>query len=271
MPVSNHLNSLIALVFAFGLLNCGEGSVPPPALDLAGVRVVDLSYAYDESTLYWPTSPSAFELEVLHQGPTDAGFFYSANSISTPEHGGTHLDAPFHFSGDGWTVDQIPIERLIGPAVVVDVADRALDDSDYRLAVEDVERWEANHGEVPEGAIVLVRTGWGAKWPDAKAYLGDDTPGDPSNLHFPGYGEQAAHWLVNERAVAVLGIDTASIDHGPSRQFLAHQAAAAGNVPALENIANLDQLPPTGAWVLALPMKIGGGSGGPVRIAALVP
>lgn len=246
-----------------------EGAAGP--VDLERYRLVDLTHPFDETTLYWPTSPSGFELEELHHGPTAAGFFYSAYRLCAPEHGGTHLDAPVHFAESGQAADEIPLERLVGPAVVLDVAEQAAADPDYRLTVADLEGWEARHGPVPEGAIVLLRTGWGERWPDREAYLGDDTPGDASNLHFPSYGVEAARYLVEERRAAVLGVDTASIDYGPAADFPVHQVTAAADVPGLENVANLGELPPAGAWVLALPMKIGGGSGGPVRIVALVP
>ncbi len=266
----------LGLVAAALIAGCAEPPTPEPAaarppVDLVHYELVDLSHAYDADTVYWPTSPSAFELTELAWGETEDGYFYSANSISTPEHGGTHLDAPIHFAAERWTVDQVPLERLVGPAVVLDVAARAAEDPDYLLTREDVEGWEASHGPVPEGSIVLLRTGWGARWPDAASYLGDDTPGDASNLHFPSYGAAAARYLVEERRVAVLGVDTASIDHGPSTDYLVHRIANDANVPGLENVANLERLPPVGAWVMALPMKIAGGSGGPVRIAALVP
>ncbi len=244
---------------------------PPGPIDLTNYRLVDLTHTYDEDTVYWPTSPSEFELEQLAYGETDAGFFYAANALSTPEHGGTHLDAPIHFAADRWTTDQVPLERLIGPAVVLDVTERAVADADYRLSLEDVTAWEERHGDVPAGAIVLLRTGWSARWPDAAAYLGDDTPGDASNLHFPSFGGEATRHLVETRRVSVLGVDTASIDHGPSRDFIVHRIANEANVPGLENLTGLEELPAVGAWVIALPMKIGGGSGGPVRIVALVP
>ena len=240
----------------------------PPALDAA--RVVDLSHPFDERTLYWPTATSGFKLESLHRGMTPAGFFYAANSFCAPEHGGTHLDAPVHFAEGRQTLNQVPIERLIAPAAVIDVTRAAAADADYRLTVQDVSAWEARHGRIPEGAIVLLRTGWAARWPDAKRYFGDDTAGDASRLHFPSYGAEAARQLVEERKVAVLGVDTASIDYGPSKDFAVHQIAARANVPGLENLADLGALPESGAWVAALPMKIGGGSGGPVRVVALM-
>lgn len=264
----------VCLAAALGCAPPAPEVAPAPpdlAAAFAAVEIVDLTWAFGEDTLYWPTSPSAFQLERLAYGPTEAGFFYASNALSTPEHGGTHLDAPIHFGEGRWASDEIPVDRLIGPGVVIDVSAQAAADADYRLTRADVEAWEAEHGAVPEGAIVLLRTGWGQYWPDALRYLGDDTPGDASNLHFPSYGQDAAELLVNERGVAVLGVDTASIDHGPSTDFIVHQIANGANVPGLENVAHLDRVPATGAWILALPMKIAGGSGGPLRIVALVP
>ena len=248
-----------------------EGASAGPPLNLQGVRVVDLTHAFDDKTIYWPTSPSTFKLDRLAYGKTEAGFFYASNALCTPEHGGTHLDAPIHFAEGKRTADQIPLEQLMAPAVVIDVSAKAAADPDYRLTAEDVRAWEAKHGPVQQGAIVLLRTGWGKRWPDRKRYMGDDKPGDASNLHFPSYGAEAARYLVEQRKVGVLGVDTASIDHGPSKDFIVHQIANGANVPGLENVASLEEVPETGAWVIALPMKIAGGSGGPVRIVALVP
>ncbi len=240
-------------------------------LDMTAVRIVDLTHAFDERTIYWPTSPSTFEMKNLHYGLTGGGYFYSANSFCAPEHGGTHLDAPIHFAKGKWTADEVPIDRLVGPAIVIDVRGPAADDPDYRLSVADVERWEASHGAIPKGAIVLLRTGWDERWPSRAAYLGDDTPGDASNLHFPAFGAEAAEYLVAKRKVHAIGVDTASIDHGPSSDFPVHRIVAEANVPALENLKGLDALPDVGAWIVAAPMKIAGGSGGPARVIALVP
>lgn len=240
------------------------------AIDLSAHAVVDLSHPYNGDTLYWPTSPSRFVLERLSFGRSEGGWFYAANAFCTPEHGGTHLDAPIHFAEGAHAVDRIPLERLIGPAVVIDIAAKAAKSPDYVLTPEDVVAFEAHHGHIPEGAIVLLRTGWSRYWPDAAEYLGDDTPGDASNLHFPSFGPAAAALLVR-RGVAALGVDTASIDPGVSTDFPVHRLIGPHNVPALENLARLDALPPTGATLIALPMKIEGGSGGPVRAIALVP
>jgi kynurenine formamidase len=234
--------------------------------DLGRSSLVDLTWPFDEQTLYWPTSPTGFELKQLAHGRTAAGYFYAANSFCAPEHGGTHLDAPIHFAEGKRTNDEIPVEQLVAPAVVIDVSTQAAANADYRLSAEDVRAWEARHGRIDERTIVLLRTGWGKRYPDRKAYFGDP----PDNLHFPSYGEDAARVLVEERRVGALGVDTASIDYGQSRDFIVHQIASAANVPGLENVANLEQMPERGAWVIALPMKIRGGSGGPVRIIGVL-
>lgn len=246
-------------------------AAPAQVIDLTGYDVVDLTHPLNAEAVFWPTSPSRFALQQLAYGETDGGWFYSANAFSTPEHGGTHLDAPIHFDGKGQTVDQVPLARLMGPAVVIDIQQQAGSNPDYRLSAEDVAAFESEHGTIPLAAIVLLRTGWSDRWPDVKAYLGDDTPGDASNLHFPSFGPDAAAVLVKAREVAVLGVDVASIDYGASTDFMVHRIAASSNVPGLENLTNLDRLPATGALVIALPTKIEGGSGGPVRVVALVP
>jgi kynurenine formamidase len=256
---------LAVLVFLPLALGAAE-----PAFDLAAARVVDLTHPFDGRTLYWPTAPSAFELKELQRGPTPGGFFYSANALCTPEHGGTHLDAPIHFADERRTTDAVPVGDLVRPAIVLDVTAQASKDPDYRLSEEYIRQWERARGRIPDRAIVLLRTGWSVRWGNRKAYLGDDKPGDASNLHFPSYGVDAARFLIEERKVAALGVDTASIDHGPSKDFPVHRLAAAADVPGIENVTNLDQMPARGAWVAALPMKIAGGSGGPLRIVGLV-
>jgi kynurenine formamidase len=248
-------------------------AVSPPGSagpDLTSARLVDLTHPFDAHTIYWPTSPGAFELKTLSAGKTPGGWFYSSNSFCAPEHGGTHLDAPHHFAENGLTADQIPLRKLVAPAVVIDVRPQAAANPDYRLSQIDVKAWESAHGHIVPDSIVLLRTGWSERWPDRKRYLGDDRPGDASNLHFPSYGEDGAK-LLFERRVAAIGLDTASIDYGPSKDFPVHRLAGEAGVPGFENVANLGELPETGAWVIALPMKIAGGSGGPLRIVAVVP
>jgi len=266
-PMRTVTGARLGLMF----LLLASAAVAAQAVDLTRHRVVDLTHAFGPSTLFWPTAPTGFIHERLSYGPAPGGWFYSAYAYAAPEHGGTHLDAPIHFDKDGRTSDQVPVEQFIGPAVVVDVTAKAAEDPDYRLTRADVTGWEARHGRIPRGAIVVLRTGWEARWPDAKRYLGDDTPGDASRLHFPSYGEGAARLLVTERQVVALGADVASIDYGASTDFIVHRIAAAAGVLGLENLANLSALPPLGATIIALPMKIENGSGGPLRAIALVP
>ena len=247
-----------------------EAAHPRPA-DFATARVVDLTYTFDATTLYWPTSPTTFKLESLSFGDTPGGWFYAANTFCAPEHGGTHLDAPIHFAREGWTADQLPVDRLLVPAYVLDFVAQASANHDATLGAEDVRRWESSHGQIPAGSMVLLRTGWGSRYPDRKKYFGDDTPGDATHLHFPSFGKDAAELLVRERKVFGLGVDTPSIDNGPSKTFEVHRIATAVNVFGLENLANLSEVPEEGAWILIAPMKIGGGSGGPVRAFAVIP
>ena len=243
-----------------------------PALSLADATVIDLTHAFGEDTIYWPTDTEGFVLETVSQGMTDAGYWYEAHRFRAAEHGGTHLDAPVHFAAGKWAADEIPLERLVGPGVVVDVGAAAAADADYQVTVADLERWEAAHGRLPDGAILLLRTGFGARWPDRAAYLGTDRRGPQAvaELHFPGLHPDAARWLVEERAIDAVGLDTPSIDRGQSTLFESHRILFAANVPAFENVAHLDRLPPAGFTVIALPMKIRGGSGGPLRIIAVM-
>jgi kynurenine formamidase len=241
------------------------------SIDLSRYRLVDLTHAFGANTLYWPTSPGRFRLDRLAYGQTPGGYFYAAYAFSTPEHGGTHLDAPIHFAANGATADRVRLEQLVAPAVVIDVSAKAAADPVYRLTPDDVQAFERRNGRIARGTIVLLRTGWSTRWPNRLAYFGDATPGDASKLRFPSYGSDAADLLVRGRGVAALGVDVASIDYGPSTDFRVHRIAAAANVPGLENLTRLDELPPTGALIIALPMKIEGGSGGPLRAIALVP
>lgn len=247
------------------------GAAKAQTIDIASSKVVDLSHPYDARTIYWPTEPTGFQLKQEHKGLTKGGFFYYSNAFCSPEHGGTHIDAPMHFAEGHWTNSDIPLDRLIRPAVVIDVSAKASLNPDYALSPADIAAWEETNGRIPDGAIVLLRTGWSARWPDRKAYMGDDTPGAVSNLHFPSYGPEAATLLVSERHVSLIGLDTASVDIGPSQDFLVHRIIGAANVPGLENLTNLDQLPATGAIVMAMPMKIAQGSGAPTRVIAFAP
>jgi kynurenine formamidase len=253
-------------------LSCGGGPTLGAAFSGEGVEWIDLSYAYDGNTIFWPTA-RPFEVEVVAAGVTDAGFYYAANNFCMAEHGGTHLDAPVHFAEGRHAADEIPLDRLVGPAVVVDVSDSAAADPDYQVRAEDLTEWEAVHGRIPDRSILLLRTGWGERWPDRERYLGTAREGPEAVpfLHFPGLHPDAARWLVENRTIDAVGIDTPSIDYGQSTLFETHRILYAENIPGFENVANLDRLPMVGAYVVALPMKIAGGSGGPLRIVGVVP
>lgn len=248
------------------------GTVRPCAAQGPSGRPVDLTHEFGDSTIYWPTA-APFQLEVLAHGRTEGGWWYAANSFRAAEHGGTHLDAPIHFAEEGRTAAEIPLDDLIGPAVVVDVMEAAATNPDLLIDVRSLEAWEGSQGRIPDRSIVLLRTGWSERWPDAERYLGTSRRGADAvaELHFPGLDPAAAAWLVTERRVRAVGIDTASIDRGQSTDFRAHQVLAEANVPIFENVADLERVPPTGAWVVALPMKIAEGTGGPLRIVAFVP
>jgi kynurenine formamidase len=244
---------------------------PLCAAQVPSGTIVDLTHAYDEQTIYWPTE-AGFALEKRADGVTEKGFYYASNAFCSPEHGGTHIDAPIHFFKGRDTVDEIPLERLMGAGIVVDVSAACAKDRDYQVRVEDFVAWEKRHGRVPEGAIVLLRTGFGKFWPDRVKYMGTDERGSEAvaKLHFPGLHPEAAKWLATARSIKAVGLDTPSIDYGQSTDFASHVTLFERNIPAFENVASLDRLPEKGFDVIALPMKIKGGSGGPVRIVAVV-
>jgi kynurenine formamidase len=242
----------------------------PATTRIDHAKLVDLSHTFGPETIYWPTA-EPFKLRRVAYGRAAGGYWYVAYNLSMAEHGGTHMDAPIHFAEGKITAAEVPLANCIGPAVVIDVSEQSSRDRDYRMTVEDVRRWERRHGRIPRDAIVVMNSGWGKFWPDKKRYLGTDKPMDVANLHFPGFSKEAAEFLVRERDVAALAIDTPSIDYGQSTDFIAHQVLNGANKPAFENVANVDRLPPTGATFIALPLKIEDGSGGPARIVAVLP
>jgi len=260
------------VVVLLGLVIVSACSSPPAGVLFPKGEIVDLSHTYDSQTIYWPTA-EGFQLRRDADGVTPAGYYYAANSFFTSEHGGTHMDAPIHFAQGHPTVDKIPVDRLIGPAVVIDVVPQSQSDADYQVTTADLQRFEQEHGAIPMDAIVLLRTGFSSRWPGAERYLGTTLRGDEGarNLHFPGLHPDAARWIAANRPIRAIGIDTASIDYGPSTLFESHRALYEHDIPAFENLTALDRLPVTGAYVIALPMKVGGGSGAPLRAIAILP
>lgn len=268
--------SLLVLFALFGACS-GPSTSPveqkhPEAIAFADLRWIDLTHPFSASTIYWPNNPTGFELDTQYAGVTPGGWYYSANKLSAPEHGGTHVDAPVHFAEQGQSMDEVGVDQLIGPACVIDVSAAVGEDADHLVSVAEVEAWEKKHGEIPPHSIVLIRTGWGRYYDDRVKCLGTAEHGEAAipQLHFPGIDPDLAQWLVDKRQPMAVGLDTPSTDRGQSTDFRTHRILAAKNICGLENVANLEQLPPTGAFVVALPMKIKDGTGAPLRIVAAV-
>lgn len=258
------------LFFALVLSAC-QPQAPTPNLFPSGT-IVDLSHPYNKETVYWPTA-EGFRLSVDAAGFTEAGYYYMANSFCTSEHGGTHVDAPIHFAAERHTMEQVPLENMMGQAIVVDVTEQAAQDRDYQIDVAALVAWEAVHGPLPDGSIVLFRTGFAQYWPDRVRYMGTDERGPEAvaKLHFPGLHPEAAAWMIANRNIKAVGIDTPSIDFGQSSLYESHQLLFKENIPAFENVGRMDTLPAKDFVVIALPMKIEGGSGAPLRIIAILP
>lgn len=269
---------LISAVLSVLLISCNTKTTPKPEEtnasnpSLSTKTIVDLSHAYSKETIYWVTAKE-FELDTVFAGDTDKGFYYSANNFATAEHGGTHIDAPIHFSKTGQTVEAIPLEKLVGAAIKIDVSANAKNNPDYMISSADLKDWEAKAGKsIPEGSIVLLQTGFSEYYPNKEKYLGTTERGDHAVelLHFPGLSPEAAQWLVDQRNIHAIGIDTPSIDYGQSALFESHVILLSKNIPAFENLTNLEKLPNEGFDIVALPMKIKGGTGAPLRIIALL-
>jgi kynurenine formamidase len=266
MRIGSHAARAAALLALPLLASCsvaiGRRSAGGP-IDLARYTLVDLTHEVAADAAAWPGSRDPFKLDTITASATGAMFRLTLN-----EHFATHLDAPRHASGTGWTSEQIPLSRLVAPVVVIDVTAQSAGDRDYALSVADLELHERQFGAIPKGAIVLLRTGWARFWADPARYFGADAA-PRSVLHFPSFGVESARALVT-RGVAMLGVDSPSTDVGSAPGFAVHGVLGAANVPALENLADLSALPRTGALLLALPIKTRGGSGGPVRVVALI-
>jgi kynurenine formamidase len=234
-------------------------------------KFLDMTYPYDANTIYWPTA-KAFHLNKLFWGVNERGWWYASNEYSASEHGGTHADAPIHFARNGRTMDQIPLNEWIGPAVKIDVVQKCDENRDYLLSVDDIMDWEKQHSNIPQEAWVIMYTGIGTKYyPDKKKVLGTDKIGEEAlpDLSFPGFSPKSVKFLTEERMIKGIAIDTPSIDYGKSKDFEVHQILFAANKLALENIANLDKLPPSGAMLYVIPMLISEGTGAPARVFAV--
>jgi kynurenine formamidase len=236
-------------------------------------KLLDMTYPFDESSIYWPTAKS-FKLDKVSWGISDGGWWYASNEFAASEHGGTHADAPIHFAQNGRTIGQIPLAEWIGPAVKVDVGEKCAQNRDYLLSAEDIRNWEKGYGKIPDGAWVIMSTGIGTRYyPDRMKVLGTEKTGAEAlaELSFPGFSPQAVEFLVKDRNIRGIAIDTPSIDYGKSKDFKVHQILFAADKLALENIANLDKLPARGATLYVIPMLIKEGTGAPARVFAILP
>jgi len=256
---------LVCLCLVLVAWSCLVGS------DIQG-KLLDMTYAYDESTIYWPTAKS-FKLVKVAWGISEGGWWYASNEYSASEHGGTHVDAPIHFAQGGRTIGQIPLEEWVGPAVKIDVVKKCEMNRNYQLSVEDIKNWERKYGNIPDQAWVIMYTGLDTKYyPDKKKVLGTEKTGQEAvaELSFPGFSPESVEFLLKERKITGIAIDTPSIDYGQSKDFKVHRILFAADKLALENIANLDKLPPSGAMLYVIPMFIKDGTGAPARVFAIL-
>jgi len=236
-------------------------------------RLLDMTYAYDEHTIYWPNA-TPFKLTSEFKGMTEHGYWYAANFYAASEHGGTHADAPLHFAKDGRTIDQIPLTDWIGQAVKIDARPQCAHNRDYLLSVADIQNWEKKYGRIPAGAWVIMYTGIGTQfYPDPKRVLGTDKKGLSAiaELSFPAFSRESAEFLTKSRNIKGIAIDTPSIDYGKSQDFWVHRIICGADKLGLENIANLDKLPIKGATLYVIPMSIKGATGAPARVFAILP
>lgn len=222
-------------------------------------EVVDLTHSLPASGFEKPRK-SGYRLETV-------ALSERISSSASSEQFATRIEAPALLGRGMWTVDQIPAGRLIGPLVVLDVSASAKGNADYEISVQDIARWEQDNGQIPLGAVVMARTGWGSRWNSVKNYRNEDAKGVK---HFPGYSEEAARFLAEGRNALGLGIDTANLDRGSARSAAVEQYALIHGLYLLTNVANLERMPANGAVAMVAPAKVAGGATAPVRILALV-
>lgn len=227
--------------------------------------VVDLTNTFTNDTIYWKDGESFhLDIEVI---PGSNDEWSQRDSISEATHGGTHIDAPLHCAKGGWSVADIPIERLMYvPIVKLDIRPQAEADPNYSVTLSDIRDWESRYGTVPDGCLFLLETGQCRFWPNRTAYMGLDENGD---RHFPSLTPEAATFLTTERRPYGMGVDGPSLDHYP--ELNVHRILAAASLYSTENLACLSRVPATGAIGIVLPMKIQGASGAPVRVVATLP
>ncbi len=259
--------SLILIVLLFSSCHSYLANSPANLNDVMDGKctIIDLTYPLNSNNAYWPgPSYSPFKYKTVATLKNNGVF---SGTYSTPEHLGTHIDAPNHFENNQLSVDKLKLENLIGHAAVIDISTKTERNADYQLTVEDIILWEKLNGQIQDGSIVLLNTGWWKKWNDYDKYKNAD---EDNELHFPGYSKDAARFLIEKRNIRGIGIDTLSADYGISTDFAVHHIINGAHKYILENVANLDKLPPKGAILIIAPIKIEGGSGGQARIWAIL-
>lgn len=259
--------ALLPWALVLGAEQANPAAALVEAVQRGQMKVVDLTHPLDDQSPYWPEgrAGSPFHARIAGTFEHDG---YFALLVEFPEHFATHMDAPLHFDPQGESLDRIPVENFLSAAIVVDVRAATRSNQDYRVTAADLENWVRVYGPMPRSCTVLVRTGWASRWPSQRDYMNQDAQGV---LHFPGLSVEAARYLLDHAHPVAIGIDTASIDYGPSKGFEAHHLTMRAGLYHLENLANLELLPETSACIIALPMKLRGGSGSPTRVVALVP
>jgi Predicted metal-dependent hydrolase len=252
----------------FGLGAAVAAALPVGSAHAATVRrttfrnVVDLTHVLGTQ---FPLFPGAAPFRIQQAVSHDKDGYYGS-ILTYWEHSGTHMDAPVHFAPNGLFVDQLRIENLVVPAVVINMTEKVRRDPDAVVTPDDIRAWERRYGRIPDNAAVLMASGWGARAGSVEAFRNTDSSGV---MHFPGFGKEAIDFLLTERRIAGIGVDTLSLDHGPSKTFAVHYTLLPTNRWGLENLANLESIPPGGATLFVGAPKIASGSGGPTRVMAV--
>lgn len=237
----------------------GATMTAPPALAQGARRVTDMTHLFSPD---FPTFGGTPGVE-MRQEFDFASDGYNLFTLTVDEHTGTHIDAPLHFSADGLSVDELPLESLVVPLCVIDIRARAAEDRDAQVTPDDIRAWIGAHGDIPENACVAMNSGWAAKV-GSPEFRGVD-----GGLHFPGFHIEATEMLLEETAARVLAVDTLSLDHGPSADFATHYAWLPTGRYGIECIAGLDEVPAAGATLMVGAPKLRGGTGGQARVIAL--
>jgi len=257
-----HVRKLFLVVVILVFVSPSANAAEMLKQRIEATKVIDLTHRLYGEMPFWPGGVPFKKIRLVDY---DQGF--QLHKFETGENTGTHVDAPSHFIKGNKPIDQLSLSELIVQAMVIDIQDKVAANPDYQLAATDVRTWEAEHGKISAGSLVILNTGWHKRFVNPKRYI---NMGDDKVMHFPGFGPDSAELLV-ERDVAGIGIDTLSLDHGPSKDYATHVIMLKANKYQIENLANLDALPPTGATVIVGVLPVKNGSQAQARVIALLP